>query len=104
MRALELSLPVLWAEGGGDAVAGRLDVRDDALQLDGGPRNDRRTRTIPFAEIAGARTGRADGERLHGRQALVVSLRDGAVVSIAAFDRPGTLHELAERLARRARP
>jgi hypothetical protein len=99
MGAGDLSLPVLWAEGGGDAIAGRLDVRADSLQLEGGPQNGRRARTVEFAEIASARMGRADTERLHGRQALVLSLRDGTTVSIAAYDRPGTLHELAERLA-----
>ena len=103
MDAADLSLPVLWAEGGERPLAGRLDLTAKGLHLDGGPQHERRTREIPLAEIAGVRIARAGGDRLHGRQALVVDVRDGTSVSIAGFDRPGTLHELAERLERLTR-
>ena len=50
------------------------------------------------SEIAAVRIGRTDDERIDGRVALVVELRDGGVVSFTGFQTLGTLHELAERL------
>ncbi|HYA08545.1 MAG TPA: hypothetical protein VEG24_03085 [Gaiellaceae bacterium] len=96
--ALELSIPVLWAVDGGPHVAGRLDLYRDRLHLDGGPLEDRRTMEIEGDEIAAVRIGRTDNERIEGRVALVVELRDGSAVSFTGLHTLGTLHELAERL------
>jgi hypothetical protein len=96
--ARDLSIPVLWAVGGGPHVAGRLDLYADRLHLDGGSRDDRRTLEIAGEEIAAVRIGRTDDERIGGRAVLVVELRDGRAVSFTGFQTPGTLHELAERL------
>ena len=96
--AAEVSIPVLWAVDGGPHVAGRLDLYGDRLHLDGGSRDDRRTRDIGVAEIASIRIGREDVERIGGRAVLVVELRDGGTVSFTGFQTPGALHELAERL------
>jgi hypothetical protein len=93
-----LSIPVLWSAGGGPHVAGRLDLYSDRLHLDGGSRDDRRTREIGADEIAAVRIGRAGVERIVGRTVLVVQLHDGSVVSFTGFQTPGTIHELAERL------
>jgi hypothetical protein len=93
-----LSIPVLWAVDGGPRVAGRLDLYADRVHLDGGPRDDRRTMEIGGGEIASVRIGRTDDERIDGRVAIVVELRDGGVVSFTGFQTLGTLHELAERL------
>ena len=73
------------------------------LLLSGGSRDEPRTRTIAFREIAAVRIGRGANERLAGRAALVIELLDGSRVSIADIHRPGTLHELAERLQRTVR-
>ena len=97
------SLPVVWSEDGGPASPGRLDVTADSLLLSGGSRDEPRTRAIPFAEIAAVRIGRGPGERLADRAALVIELLDGRRVSLADIHRPGTLHELAERLQRTVR-
>jgi hypothetical protein len=96
--APELSIPVLWAAGGAPHVAGRLDLYPNRLHLDGGSRDDRRTRDIGADEIAAVRIGRTDDERIGGRTVLVVQLHDGSVVSFTGFQAPGTIHELAERL------
>jgi len=96
----DLSLPVIWVEDDGAPLAGRLDVSATGLHLDGGSRETRRTRDLRFAEIASFRIGRRNGERIGGRQAVVLQLIGGSRVSLAGFDRPGTLHELAERLER----
>ena len=98
-----LSLPVVWAEEGKTASPGRLDVTASTLLLSGGSRDEPRTRTIAVTEIASVRIGRGADERLAGRAALVIELVDGGRVSIADIHRPGTLHELAERLQRTVR-
>jgi hypothetical protein len=93
-----LSIPVLWAVDGGPRLVGRLDLYADRLCLDGGSRVDRRRHAIGGGEIAAVRIGRADAERIDGRAALVLQLRDGSTVSFTGFQAVGTLHELAERL------
>jgi len=98
-----LSVPVVWSEDGGPPLPGRLDLTADSLHLSGGSRDEPRTRTVALAEVAAVRIARGAHERLIDRAALVVELRDGRRISIAGIDRPGTLHELAERLQRGAR-
>ena len=94
----ELSVPVVWVEDGATPKAGRLDVFADHLHLDGGFREARRTRDVPLADVASVHIGRANGERINGRQAIVLALAGGATLALAAFARPGTLLELAHRL------
>lgn len=94
----ELSIPVIWTADGGVPHAGRLDVYDDRLHLDGGSRDRREQRDVRYDGIASARMGRENGDRIHGRTAVVLELRDGGRVSMAGFDRPGTLSELLHRI------
>ena len=94
----ELSVPVIWVEDGGAPQAGRLDLFSDRLHLDGGYRENRRTRDGPLADVGEVRMGRTIGDRINGRQAIVLALAGGATLSLAAFARPGTLLELAHRL------
>jgi hypothetical protein len=98
-----LSLPVVWSEDGGPSLPGRLDLTADSLDLSGGSRDEPVTRTFGLAEIAAVRIARGAHERLTDRAALVVELHDGRRIAIAGIDRPGTLHELAERLQRAVR-
>ncbi len=98
-----LSLPIVWSEDGGPASPGRLDLTADSILLSGGSRDEPRTLTIALADVAAVRIARGADERLADRAALVVELRDGSRVSIADIHRPGTLHELAERLQRTVR-
>jgi hypothetical protein len=97
-----LSVPVVWSEDGRPPLPGRLDLTAASLRLSGGSRDEPVTHTIALDEIVAVRIGRGAHERLAGRAALVVELRDGSRISIAGIDRPGTLHELAERLQRAA--
>jgi hypothetical protein len=94
----ELSVPVIWVEDGGTPQAGRLDLFNDRLHLDGGIRDEPRTRDVPLADVGSVRMGRANGDRINGRQSIVLALAGGATLSLAAFARPGTLLELAHRL------
>ena len=98
-----LSLPVVWSEDGGPPLPGRLDLTADSLHLSGGSRDEPRTRTIALADVAAVRIARGAHERLTDRAALVIELRDGRRISVAGIDRPGSLHELAERLQRAVR-
>jgi len=98
----ELSIPVIWVENGGPPVAGRLDVRADGLHLDGGSRAARATCDVAFADIVSAHIGRADGERINGRPAVVIDLMAGGSISLVGFDRPGVLAELLGQLQRGA--
>jgi len=98
-----LSLPVVWSEDGDRPLAGRLDLSAESLVLSGGSRDEPRTHEIALTDIVAVRIGRGVHERLAGRAALVVELRSGSRISIAGVHRPGTLHELAERLQLAAR-
>jgi hypothetical protein len=97
---VELSIPVIWVEDDSAPLAGRLDVTPAGLHLDGGSRETRRTRDLRFRQILSFRIGRGNGDRIGGRQAVVLQLEGGGSVSFVGFDRPGTLHELTERLER----
>jgi len=89
---------VLWSEDGSPARPGRLDVSRGGLALAGGSKLEPERREIPLAAICSVRIGRRLHERLAGRAALVLSLRDGATLAISSLSGAGTLHELAERL------
>jgi hypothetical protein len=91
---------VIWVEDDGAPVAGRLDLTASGLHLDGGSRETRRTRDVGFHDIESFRIGRGNGDRIGGRQAVVLRLVDGDSVSFSGFDRPGAVHELAARLER----
>jgi hypothetical protein len=96
--ALELSVPVIWVEDGAAPLAGRLDLYGDRIHLDGGSRDDRRRRDVPFAQIASVRLARENGDRIKGRVAIVLSLVGGGLLSFVGLDRPGTQLELLHRL------
>ena len=83
---------VYWNELGGARFAGRISLGDTFAELDGTSDGRRRTRRIWFDEIASVRYQRG---RLH------VWRRDGAPLRLGSVDRPGALHELAERLRSR---
>jgi hypothetical protein len=101
MEAPELSIPVIWTEDDRSPLAGRLDVYADRLHLDGGSRAAPACRDVRFEEIASARIGRDNGDRINGRAAIVVALAGGGAVSFVGFDRPGTLLELLHRIETR---
>jgi hypothetical protein len=101
MEEPELSIPVIWTEDDGAQQAGRLDVFDDRLHLDGGSRASRALRDVRYEEIAAARIGRDVADRINGRAAMVVELLTGSRVSFVGFDRPGTLLELLHRVETR---
>ena len=100
----ELSIPVIWTEDGGPPLAGRLDLYDDRLHLDGGSRAAHALRDVRYDEITSARIGRDNGDRINGRIAMILALTAGGTVSFAGLDRPGTLAEVLHRVEDRIGP
>lgn len=92
-----LSVSVLWSEIEDDVVAGRLDLDDDRVSLHGGSREAVRLLEIPLAELREVRLARRVRDRLRDRTTLLLELRDGRVVSVAALASLGA-YELGDRL------
>ena len=92
---MRTSYAIVWCEKGGDPHAGKLEVSETGLRLEGAGH----AQELPFVELAAIRVGRAANDRLDGRRALVVERRDGSSVQIASVAGIGSLFELTERIA-----
>jgi nucleotide-binding universal stress UspA family protein len=91
----------VWIEGDEGPLAGALSLTGTALLLEGSSSGRQSRRQIRYAGIRCLHLGRADGERVGGRIALVVDLgADGGRLRIAA-SQPGALSELLEELTER---
>jgi hypothetical protein len=91
---------VIWSSDVGRG-AGRLELRDDRLELSG--RN--RRLSIAFSELTAVSIGRDRADRLLGMPVLVLARAVDTTVRIAALEGPGLLYELAEQIEHaRARP
>jgi hypothetical protein len=80
-------------QGGGPAMAGRILLDASGLTFDG----RQVSRRVAFKSIASTRLGRGTADRVGGRPALVIELRDGEIIRVATPEL-GALHELAEAL------
>ncbi len=81
---------VYWNELDGARFAGRISLRAEFAELDGGTSDGRRLRRrIDFDDISSVRY---EGGRLH------VARRSGSLLRLGSVDRPGALRELGERL------
>jgi hypothetical protein len=87
----------VWQDGG-PAMAGRIVLDASALTFEG----RQASRRIAVTSIASSRLGRASADRVGGRPALVIELRDGEIIRVATPEL-GALHELAEALQFRER-
>ncbi|MDX6483944.1 MAG: hypothetical protein QOE95_1715 [Gaiellaceae bacterium] len=86
-----MSYAVYWYEGElGPRYAGRLDLGEAALELSGSALGHRFLDSIAFQDIASV--------RLSSRR-LRIARRGGAELDIGSVDGPGSLRELAGRLA-----
>jgi hypothetical protein len=84
---------VYWNDLDGVRFAGRIALAASSADLEGGAGDGRRTlRQIAFDDISSVRYERG---RLH------IWRRSGAPLRLGSVDRPGALHELAERLQTR---
>jgi hypothetical protein len=85
---------VVWSESGRVPHVGKLELGSEGLRFGG-----RRTRSVPYGEIASVRVARDENARIGGRPALVLDLVAGGSLRIASFAGIGVLSELAERLS-----
>ena len=86
-----MSYAVYWYEGElGPRYAGRLELSGSSAELSGSALGHRFLDSISFKDIASVRLSA-------GR--LRISRRDGGEFDIGSVDGPGSLRELAERLA-----
>jgi len=90
-------VPVVWAENGGSPLAGSAVLGPERLRLEGGSRDEPRSREIRLADIVSVRIGRKPSERVGGRAAVQLELEDGGTVAVAGLAAT-MLHELAELL------
>lgn len=96
MRA---SYAVTWQEGAEPVQHGKLELRLGALVLEGSDRTGPQRRDVAYNEVTSAHVARTPGERLSGRQTLVVDRRSARSLRIAGVaQQPGIISELAERL------
>jgi hypothetical protein len=83
----------VWQDGG-PAMAGLIVLDESALTFDG----RQASRRVAITSIASTRMGRSTADRVGGRTALVIELRDGEIIRVATPEL-GALHELAEALS-----
>jgi len=86
-----MSYAVYWYEGElGRRYAGRLDLGASSVELSGAALGHRFLDSISFDDIASVQLSAGH---------LGISRRDGAELDIGSVDGPGSLRELAGRLA-----
>ena len=87
---METCYAVVWNETGGARHAGRLDFREHEFELVGSAEGDTGARRCRYDDIVSLEV---DGGR------LTIARRAGLDLELTSVDRPGTLRELAGRLA-----
>jgi hypothetical protein len=86
-----MSYAVYWYVGEvGPRYAGRLELTDSSVELSGSALGHRALDSIPFEEIVVVRLSAAK---------LRISRRERAEIDIGSVDAPGSLREVADRLA-----
>jgi hypothetical protein len=78
-------------------MAGRILLDSRSLTFEGAGRGREASRRIPYAAIASSHLVRGSVDRVGGRPALVLELRDGETIRVATTEF-GALHELLEAL------
>lgn len=98
-----MSYAVVWSENGGCLHAGRLELADGAVLLEGTAEQAcRALRQLLYEELACVRVERRPEARLGGRPTLVLEDATGSRMRIVSVEGGGSLHELAD-LVERAR-
>jgi hypothetical protein len=90
-----MSYAVLWSENGGPTLAGKLELRDRLVLLEGA-NGDPDRRQLDLHSIASLRIGRSRIERLQGRPVLVFEDGDGNQVRVTTLSGAGVFYELAD--------
>lgn len=94
------SYAVAWREESGPIHAGKLELGERRLSLEGsGPRGSLARRRIVYDDLTGVRIGRAPADRMDGRPSVILDRRTAPPISIAAIGGAGVVFELAAVLA-----
>ena len=96
---MQSSYGIVWREGTLPLASGKLELRADALHLDGMAAGRPVSRDLPYDSLMTVRVGRSTAERIGGRPSLVLERRSEPPIAIASVSQPGVVAELAERLA-----
>jgi hypothetical protein len=96
---MQSSYGVVWREGTLPPASGKLELRADALYLDGMAAGRHVSRELAYDSLVSVRVGRSAVERISGRPSLLLELRSGLPIAIASVSQPGVVAELVERLA-----
>ena len=96
-----MSYAVLWSEQEGPAHAGKLELSAGSLVLDGVNGSGRIRREFSIGDVMSLRIGRARGERLGGRPALMLQLTEGRTLRLATLAGVGALHEVVDHISGR---
>ncbi len=87
-----MSYAIYWYEGAlGPRYVGRVELTDSSVELSGSTFDHRLLESIAFDDIASA--------RLSGGRLGITRRGGGATLELGSVDGPGSLRELAERLA-----
>jgi hypothetical protein len=96
---MQSSYGIVWREGTLPLASGKLELRADALHLDGMARGRPVSHDIAYESLTTVRVGRSATERITGRASLLLERRGGLPIAIASVSQPGVVAEIAERLA-----
>jgi hypothetical protein len=96
---MRTSYGVVWREGDAPLAHGKLELLPSALRLDGISGGEPVQREIAYERLAGVHVARSPAERLNGHVALVLRLKAGEPVTLAAATQSGVVGELASRIA-----
>jgi hypothetical protein len=96
---MESSYGVVWREGALPLASGKLELRADALHLDGMAAGRPVSRDLAYDSLVTVRVGRSAAERIAGRLSVVLERRCGLPIAIAGVSQLGIVAEIAERLA-----
>jgi hypothetical protein len=96
---MQSSYGVVWREGALPLASGKLELRVDALHLDGMAGGQPVSRDLAYDSLVAVRVGRSATERISGRRSLLLERRSGSPIAIASVSQPGVVAEIAERLA-----
>ncbi len=93
------SYAVVWRGVEGDRFAGKLELGERTLDLEGSDPEGAPARIrVSYDDLAGVRIGRSPGERMDGRPSLIVELRSGVAVSVAPVGGTGVVFEMGQVL------
>lgn len=89
----------MWSDGRGPVYVGKLEVRGDGLHLRGSAAGELAHARVSSGDLARVQVVRVGGERINDLTTVVLSLRGGDAIRVAALDGAGALFEIADLAA-----